>query len=356
MGERVRLGVIGCGNVMPHYMAVAERLKGRGLVEVTAACDRDAAKGPLMREKHGVRRFTTEPREVIESPDVDLVLVLTPMQEHAPLAAAALRAGKHVLVEKMLATTLSEAAELVTLARKGPGRLLCAPHVVLSPTYRTIRERIRGGAIGKVLSARARYGSAEPYWQGGWVYRHGAGALFEFGVYNVTSLTGLLGPARRVAALAGSTEAERSIGGERVKAEAEDNAQVLIDFGEGVLAAVTTGFTLRRYRSPAIEMYGSAGTLQMLGDDWAPRGYELWENSAGSWKHYEETEPDWPWANGLRHLVENIHAGTRPAIAPEHAYHVLEVLIRAQESAKDGVARAIESVFEPLSLDGGAGP
>jgi predicted dehydrogenase len=93
----------------------------------------------------------------------------------------------------------------------------------------------------------------------------------------------------------------------------------------------------------------------MLGDERAPRGYELWENAAGSWKHYEETASGGPCADGLRHLVECIHAGTRPAIPPEHAYHVLEVLHRARESAADGSARAITSTFEPLALYGVAG-
>jgi predicted dehydrogenase len=123
--------------------------------------------------------------------------------------------------------------------------------------------------------------------------------------------------------------------------------KVLLDFGEGVLAVVTTGFTMQRYRSPAIELYGSQGTIQMMGDDWAPRGYELWENSAGSWKVYEETDPEWPWTDGLRRLVECIRERRRPAVTPEHACHVLEILLRAQEAGADGRARRVESSFTP---------
>ena len=63
--------------------------------------------------------------------------------------------------------------------------------------------------------------------------------------------------------------------------QAEDNAHVLIDFGDARFASVTTGFTMQQYRSPAIELYGSDGVLQLLGDDWAPDGYELWRNSSG---------------------------------------------------------------------------
>ena len=69
-----------------------------------------------------------------------------------------------------------------------------------------------------------------------------------------------------------------------MRVQAEDNAHVLIDFGDARFASVTTGFTMQRYRSPAIELYGSDGVLQLLGDDWAPEGYELWRNERGAWE------------------------------------------------------------------------
>jgi predicted dehydrogenase len=124
------------------------------------------------------------------------------MQQHGEIARAALEAGKHVLVEKPMAMTLPEAAELVELARHSPGCLVCAPHVVLSPTYQAIWQRLQQGAIGKVLSARGFYGWSGPIW-GQWFYRPGGGAMFDLGVYNVTTLTGLLGPAKRVMAMSG---------------------------------------------------------------------------------------------------------------------------------------------------------
>ena len=55
---------------------------------------------------------------------------------------------------------------------------------------------------------------------------------------------------------------------------ADDNAHVLIDFGNACFAVVTTGFTIQKYRTPAIELYGLEGTMQMMGDDWAPERAE----------------------------------------------------------------------------------
>ena len=289
----VRIGIIGCGNVLSAYRASLDKLRLRGAAETVMACGR-AAQSATARHELGIQRFTTEAQEVIASPDVDVVLVLTSMAEHARLAHAALKAGKHVLVEKPLATSLNEAKSLLELAARSAGHLVCAPFTILSPTFQTIARRIRHGDIGKPCSARARYGWAGPSWSE-WFYKPGGGCLFDLGVYCLTSLTGLLGPAKRVLAMTGIAIPERDINGRKIRVEAEDNVQVLLEFGEGAFAVVTTGFTLQQSRSPALEVYGATGTIQMLGDDWDPDGYELWQNSAGAWQVFKETTPDWSW-------------------------------------------------------------
>jgi predicted dehydrogenase len=327
----LRLGVIGCGNVLGAYRAVIDKLRARNAAKVTFACGRETQREAAC-DGLGTRRFTTDAREVIASLDVDVVLVLTSMSAHARLAGAALEAGKHVLVEKPFATSMEEAKRLVELAQRSPGLLVCAPFTILSPTFQTLARRIRNGD--------------SPSWSE-WFYQPGAGCLFDLGVYCLTSLTGLLGPAKRVMAMTGVAIPEREINGRTIRVEAEDNAQVLLDFGEGAFGVVTSGFTLQQYRSPALEVYGSTGTLQMLGDDWDPEGYELWQNSVGAWQLFKETAPDWPWADGLNHLIECVRGGTRPLVTPEHALHVLEIMLKSQQAAREGRALPIESTFVP---------
>ena len=354
MADLVRIGVVGCGSVSSKYLGLAEQLKLRGLATVVAACDIDESRRDYARS-YGVERFTTRYEDLLAMDDVDLVLVLTSMPAHGPIVRAALSAGKHVLVEKPMAVTLEEASQIVAQARTSKGFLVPAPHVVLSQTYQTMWRRIHNGDIGEVKLARAMYGWAGPWW-GKWFYQPGGGVLFDLGVYNVTSLTGLLGPCKRVTALAGTAIKERMAEGEMMKVEAVDNAHVLMDFGNAVYAVVTTGFTIQAYRCPAIEIYGTTGTIQMMGDDWDPNGYELWQNDVGAWKVYGETDPTWPWVDGLRHAAECIRTGTRPIITPEHSYHVLEIMIKAQEAGRDGQARDIVSTFSPpeFGADGSA--
>jgi len=161
--------------------------------------------------------------DLLADPAVELVDLCVPSDEHARLALRALEAGKHVLVEKPMAVDLAMAAELVELAKHSPGLLLPAPHVLLSSTYQAIWKRIHRGDIGQVLQARALYGWDGPSW-GQWFYQPGGGPLFDLGVYNVVSLTGLLGPAKRVTAMTATARPERVVDGEPMRVETEDSA------------------------------------------------------------------------------------------------------------------------------------
>jgi predicted dehydrogenase len=155
------LGVLGCGSVFAGpYRGMIERLRTAGRVHVAAVFDLDSQKRHGAAAHYDVDPDLAGAEALIGGDDVDVVLVLTSMNEHGPLAAQALAAGKHVLVEKPMATSLEEAAALTELSRKGPGLLVCAPHILLSPTYRAVHASVRSGAVGEVLTARARYGWA----------------------------------------------------------------------------------------------------------------------------------------------------------------------------------------------------
>jgi predicted dehydrogenase len=188
----VRTGIIGCGNVLSAYAPALEKLRVRGAVEVIVACGRESQRASAL-DQTSARRFTADADEVTTAPDVDLVLILTSANNHAPLARAALEGGKHVLVEKPLAVTMEDANALVELPTRCDRHLCCAPFTLLSPTFQTMARRLRCGDIGRPCLARARYGWAGPDWTE-WFYKPGGGCLFDLAVYSLTSLTGLLGP------------------------------------------------------------------------------------------------------------------------------------------------------------------
>ncbi len=164
MPNPVRVGVIGLGSVSEKYVPHCRIINLEGTpCEVVIACDTDPARAERARE-WGIPAFTTDHHEVLGRADVDVVLILTAMQSHGRLTREALESGKHVLVEKPMSMDLTEAAELVQLAKTSKGHLVCAPHVTLSRTYQEMWRRIASGAIGRPLSARGMYGWSGPTW------------------------------------------------------------------------------------------------------------------------------------------------------------------------------------------------
>lgn len=351
MAELLQIGVIGLGSVFEPYAESLRRLRLEGRIRVVRTCDvnpdRSDAGERLLQEPVP---FCTDYSEVISDPQVDTVLILTSMPWHGPIALEAMQAGKHVMVEKPMSVKREGAEAIMEVTERGDSVLICAPSVVLSPTFQAIWKRvIHHGEIGPVHLARGRYGWSGPDW-GQWFYRPGGGPVFDLAVYNITALTGWLGPVRRVTALAGTAHPRRVVDGEEIEVEVYDNYQILLDFGSATLAVVTTGFTMERYRSPALELYGRQGTIQMLGDDWAPEGYEMWTNELGAWATYEEIDPRWDWTGALEHLVDVVDGGTQ-LIQPAHAYHVLEIMLAADRAAASGMAQDLASTFDPPAFD-----
>ncbi len=342
----VRVGVIGCGSVLfGPYRPEIQDLADAGRARLVVACDIRPEVEGTVRAAFPVERFTTQPDDVLAATDVDAVMVLTPPARHAELATAVLQAGKHVLVEKPMALDMESARRMVEVARAVDRHLVCAPFVTLSETHRRIAGLVDAGTIGRILSLRAAAGTAGPSW-GRWFYEGpGGGPLVDLGVYSLTSVIDLVGPVRRVTAVSGIAMPERVVDGEPMRPTLEDGFQVALDFGGGTLGVLTTGFTMPMLRTPAFELFGSQGTIQMLGAEWEPAGFDLWRNEVGAWELVPESDPGWSYAAGLRHLVEHLVDDAPLEVSPELAVHVLEVMLLASEAARDGITRTLTTTF-----------
>ena len=150
----LRLGVLGLGSVfVGPYRKLIRQLEQSGQARLTAAFDIDRDKTAAIAAMHPSIATPATAAALIARDDVDAVLVLTSMNEHAELAQAALQAGKHVLVEKPMATSIAAARELLRISKSAKGLLVCAPHIVLSPTYRAMHADVH---LGKNRQSRAR--------------------------------------------------------------------------------------------------------------------------------------------------------------------------------------------------------
>ncbi|HEV3408157.1 MAG TPA: Gfo/Idh/MocA family oxidoreductase [Gaiellaceae bacterium] len=145
---RLRVGLIGLGYWGPNYARVLSELPG---VELVAACDLSESAVSAIEARYPTVRTGHDPRAVLESDDVEAVIVATPTSTHYALTLAALEAGKHVLCEKPLAYTVAECDELIAAA-KSAGRVLFVGHTfIFNPAVRQMRELVTAGDLGRVL-------------------------------------------------------------------------------------------------------------------------------------------------------------------------------------------------------------
>jgi predicted dehydrogenase len=353
----VGVGFIGAGNVLPAYLQALDRLVPRGLALEGPVCARRREVWPaLERRRPGIRLVET-PEDVIDAPDVDLVAILTPPAPHAELTRAALAAGRHVLVEKPLAASAGEAAALFESAQSAGLLLVAAPFVQLSPTFRRLWTLVRDGAIGSVHAARAHYGNPGSTWAA-WYHQDPAATLGDVGVYNLKSLATLLGPIVEVQAASVTAVTRRTIGGSEVDASDPDTWQLVLRHQAGALSSVLASHVTWRYRRPAIELYGTEGSANLIGDDWDPQGIEVYREATGSWELIEPDDATWLWTDGLREAVAAIKSGREPLADPELDVHLLEVIEAVTRAAAERRAVQVESSFSPLESlrhDAGAG-
>ncbi len=345
----VRVGVIGCGDVSEK--SYLPDLAASPYVELVAVCDIAEERARRVAEHHGVPAWYTDTAAMLKGSEFELAINLTPMPLHGPLNRLALEAGRHVLCEKPFALTLPEADDLINAAARRNLGLWGAPNAVISPTFRAAAEAVLSGEIGLVYSARARYGHPGPHEP--WFYKAGGGSLFDLGVYNVVTLTGLLGPAKAVVALAGVAIARRTLRGEEFGVEADDNVALLLDFGGASYAVIQTGYVYPMYSGHrgvhddrvTIELVGTRGAINWLGYDWAPKGIEVRTVDSETWDTRAADQQGYTWQCGGSYLARCLATGEKPLMTVEHAYHTLEVMLAALESGRTGRRVEVRSTF-----------
>jgi len=344
----VKIGIIGAGNVIWAYFQVLDRLTPRGVAQLGPVCARRQETWRDLQTRRPGIKLVADPAEVLQS-DVDVVLIITPPESHSALARMALEHGKHVVVEKPAAATRCGAHQLAQFANERSLHLMCAPFVQLAPTFRALWSRIRAGAIGKVHSARALYGNAGSTWAR-WYHDGSIGPLAEVGIYNLKSLTAVLGPVVEVQSAESVAVDRREVGGQAIEAMGADVSHVLLRHQDGALSSLVSSHCIQRYRRPALEFYGTEGTANLLGDDWDPRGFEIWRNSEGCWEEFEAIDPTWLWADGLAEMLSALHEKRQPLHSPDHDIHLLEVIEASTKAAREKRAIGVESRFGPLDL------
>ena len=178
----INIGVIGYGywgpNLVRNFMA-------NEATRVVTVCDRDQDRLAKVRALYPTIRVTTSADELINDREVDAVIVATPVDGHFPLAMAALKAGKHVLVEKPIASTATQAEQLIEEADRR-GLVLAVDHTfVYTAAVRKMHEIIRTDTFGKVRyydSTRVNLG----------LFQHDVNVLWDLAVHDLSIMNYIL--------------------------------------------------------------------------------------------------------------------------------------------------------------------
>src|SRR2546423_374150 len=237
--KRIRVGIIGCGSVSGVYLP---HLSKCPYAEVVSTCDIIPERAARRAKEHNIANHFPHIEKMLTGVEFDLLVNTTDMQEHEHLNREAIAAGKHIWSEKPIANTLAAGQAILQQAKATGVRIWGAPVVVTSPQFAFMARTLAAGKLGRVASAHADYGHTGPTWSS-FFYEKGGGSMPDLGVYNLTSLTGLLGPAKSVMAMTSIVTPERVVDNKgRIKVEAEDNAIVVMDHGNGILSNVQCGF------------------------------------------------------------------------------------------------------------------
>jgi predicted dehydrogenase len=349
--KRIRTGLIGCGSVSNQYLP---QLTKSPFVEVVSLCDIKPERAKNQAERFNVAHHYPGIEAMLAGEPFDFLVDTTDMQAHEKINRRALEAGKHVWSEKPIANTLAAGQELLRMALEKKLRLWGAPITVQSPQFAFMAKQLAAGKLGRVAAAHADYGHEGPGWSA-FFYEKGGGSMPDLAVYNLTSLTGLLGPARNVTAMVSIVTPERTVSDKgRIQVTEEDNAMVLMDHGGGVISHVQSGFN---YFNPnghngseetrhTISIVGSAGFMGLVGYDWEPLGVDLATKDSPKLERHVTDAEGYVWQQGATLAAECLVTGRELLVTPEQAMHVLEIITAARESSATGKRIALTSTFK----------
>lgn len=253
MSQPLTLAVLGCWHV--HALDYARDAAEHPDTQVVAVWDTDPERGADAADQLGVE-FVPDLDGLLARPDLDAVTVTTATNEHVEVIGRAIRAGKHVFTEKLLAPTVEECERLIAAAREASVALVVSLPRLDEPVTRAITALVEDGALGEITYARVRM--AHDGWLGGWLpERFGdpvaaiGGALADLGCHPVYLVQRILGA---------QPETVDATYGRVTDHPVEDNAVVTLGYPNGALGVAEASFVTVP-GAFAIEVRGTLGSV-----------------------------------------------------------------------------------------------
>lgn len=362
------LGAIGSGEIAINsifkHLALGDTADK---VYMAAVCDPVEGRAEAIAKEYGIKSWYMTDDELLADPNVELVSICSPIRFHYQQGLKAIRAGKHVHFNKTMAMTAAEASELIEEARRMNVKLSVSPGMMKLSANRAARKAVLENKLGQVTYAiggvrgvlmyhlredyrKENYGS-EPLVPT-WYYKlPDGGPQYDHAPYGLTSITGILGPVKRVSCMGGQLKKSFSFGEQLIESEVDDNFAFLLDFGGNVFglfySALAGG---KNMFTPSL--FGTGGTFAdgKLNDE------PLFDNPFTGMmmcgvplEHMKMHEPHV--YGDVLELINCVHDDSEPYASAEHGRHVLEIIEAGFESMRTGKTVELKTSFTPLTLE-----
>jgi UDP-N-acetyl-2-amino-2-deoxyglucuronate dehydrogenase len=335
----IRFGLVGAGAISSQHLEALDAIPGARIAVIASASEERAR---AAGQRWGVP-WTTHLDALLARDDVDAVAISTPSGLHPGQALAALRSGKHVIVEKPIALSNADARAVVEEAHR---RGLVAATVSqrrFEPMIRAIRDVVADGALGRIamIVAEGFYYRPQSYydsaaWRG--TVALDGGVLMNQAIHTIDLLRWIGGPVERVAGHVATLGHEM---------EAEDSATVSLRFASGALGAILATTCAATERPTELRIHGERGHIRLVGEDAAEwsvpdRSVPVVDRSAGA-EGVAAASATWG-TNAIGYVrqytdfIAAIRDHREPAVTAEDGAAALEIVLAAYESSRTGCA------------------
>jgi UDP-N-acetyl-2-amino-2-deoxyglucuronate dehydrogenase len=344
--ETFGVGISGAGMISAVHAEALGELRDARLVAVAAARQ---VTGRKLAETHGAE-WHAELEGLLARPDVDVVILCTPSGLHPGQAVAAARAGKHVVTEKPMATTLEGADRMIRACREAGVTLSVIFQYRFNRDALRLKRAVEAGLFGRLVLGNAfvhwhrtqAYYEERGGWRGTWAL-DGGGALMNQSIHAIDLLQWMLGPVESVSAYADTLAHD---------IEVEDTASAALRFASGALGVIQGTTSTHRDWPIRIEVRGTGGGATLEGSRltvWQP-GREEEILSPRDLESLPEPQGDEPLGAAHRRQLKEIFAalreGREPPIPGEEARKAVEIVLGIYRSAASG-----ERVTFPLKSE-----
>ena len=341
------IGIIGCGKIaqVRHIPEYADHPQAK----LAGFFDLNQDRAQALAEQWGGKAYSSW-EELLADPAIDAVSVCVANNAHAQISIAALKAGKHVLCEKPMATTLEDCEAMVAAARESGKFLMIGQNQRLTKAHQKARELVEDGTLGKVLTFRTTFGHGGPEtWsvdpgKNTWFFdksKAAMGAMADLGIHKTDLIQYLLGQTVVETTAKVTTLDKRGADGQLIGVD--DNAICIYRMSGGAIGTMTASWTFYGAEDNSTVLYGTKGILRIYDDP----AYSLKLITADGEKVLYELEAIQTNDNQTKSgvidcFMDCLVNNTPPAISGESVLTAMRAVFASLESSAEGRAVAVK--------------